>query len=104
MNKNNIPTNQSNFPPYPINDGKVNVDVFLKDENIWLTQKAINKLFGKSKATTIEHHKKIHAVGKSLMDSTVRNFRTIRTEESRRAELQNTSMSKLINTDPMVKI
>ena len=64
-----------------------------RGDRVWLIdfnnpdQKAVNELFGKS-----------------LMDSTIRNFRTIRAEESRQAELQNTSMSKLINTDPMVKI
>ena len=104
MNKSDIVKQQSDFVLDTSNEGKINIDIFLQDENIRLTQKAINKLFGKSKATTIEHHKKIYAVGKSLMDSTVRNFRTIRTEESGRAELQNISMSKLINNELRVKI
>jgi hypothetical protein len=43
MNK-NLPSNQSNFLLYTGNDGKVNVEVFLKDETIWLTQKAIGEL------------------------------------------------------------
>jgi len=46
MNK-NLPDNQSNFLLYTANDGKVNVEVFLKDETIRLTQKAIGNLFGK---------------------------------------------------------
>ena len=104
MNKKNLHDNQSNCIPYTSNEGDVDVEVFLQDETIRLTRKAINKLFRKPKATTIEHHNKIHAVGKSLTDSTVRNFRTIQTEESRQAELQNTSMSKLINTEIGVKI
>jgi len=104
MNKSDIVKQQSDFILYTSNGDKVNIDVFLQDETIRLTQKAINKLFGKPKATTIEHHNKIRAVGKSLMAPIVRNFRIIQTEESRRAEFQNISMSKLINTEPGVKM
>jgi len=78
MNKNNLSDNQSNFLLYTGNDGSVNVEVFLKDETVWLTQKAIGKLFGKSKATISEHLKKIYVEGELDMDSTVRKFRTVR--------------------------
>ncbi len=86
MNENNLPDNQSNFILYTGNDGKVNVDVFVQDETIWLTQKAIGNLFGKSKATISEHLKKIYAEGELQMDSTVRNFRTVQAEGSRQVE------------------
>ena len=85
MNK-NLPNNQSNFILYTGNDGKINVDVFVQDETIWLTQKAIGNLFGKSKATISEHLKKIYAEGELQMDSTVRNFRTVQAEGSRQVE------------------
>jgi len=84
--KNNLPDKQSNFLLYTGNDGKVNVEVFLKDETVWLTQKAIGMLFGKSKATISEHLKKIYAEGELQMDSTVRNFRTVQMEGSRQVE------------------
>ena len=86
MNEKNLPDNQSNFILYTGNDGKVNVDVFAQDETIWLTQKAIGNLFGKSKATISEHLKKIYAEGELHMDSTVRNFRTVQAEGSRQVE------------------
>ncbi|VUT28283.1 MAG: hypothetical protein SYNGOMJ08_00852 [Candidatus Syntrophoarchaeum sp. GoM_oil] len=86
MNKNNLPENQSNFILYTGNDGKVNVEVVLKDETVWLTQKAIGNLFGKSKATISEHLKNIYTEGELQMDSTVRNFRTVQTEGSRQVE------------------
>jgi hypothetical protein len=86
MNKKNIPDKQSDFILYISNDGEVNVEVFLKDETIWLTQKAVGKLFGKSKATISEHLKKIFTEGELQMDSTVRNFRTVQTEGSRQVE------------------
>jgi putative transposase len=84
--KNNLPTNQTNFLLYTGNDGKVNVEVFLKDEMVWLTQKAIGVLFGKSKATISEHLKKIYAEGELAMASTVRKFRTVEAEGSRKVE------------------
>ncbi len=84
--KNNLPDKQSSFLLYIGNDGKVNVEVFLKDETVWLTQKAIGRLFGKSKATISEHLRKIYAEGELQMDSTVRKFRTVQTEGSRQVE------------------
>jgi len=86
LNKKNLPDKQSNFLLYTGNDGKVNVEVFLKDETIWLTQKAIGKLFGKSKATISEHLKKIYEEGELELDSTVRKFRTVQTEGARQVE------------------
>ncbi len=56
--KNNLPDKQTHFILYTGDDGKVNVEVFLKDEMIRLTQKAIGQLFGKSKVMISEHIKK----------------------------------------------
>jgi len=43
--QNNLSDKQSNFLLYTGNDGKVNIEVFLKDETVWLTQKAMAELF-----------------------------------------------------------
>jgi len=86
MNKDEIAKQQTDFILCTGNDGKVNVDVFVQDENVWLTQKAIGNLSGKSKATISEHLKKIYAEGELQMDSTVRNFRTVQAEGSRQVE------------------
>jgi len=94
MNKNKLPENQSNFPLCTGNGGEVKVDVFLEDETIWLTQKAIGKLFGKSKPMISEHLKKIYAEGELQMDSTVRNFRTVQTKGLRQIMAQNTLIPK----------
>ena len=59
MTKKNLPDKQSNFLLYTGNDGKVNVEVFLKDETIWLTQKAIGELFGKERSVITKHLKNI---------------------------------------------
>ncbi len=60
-----LPDKQSNFLLYTGNDGKVNVEVFLKDETIWLTQKAIGELFGKERSVITKHLKNIF-VGREL--------------------------------------
>ena len=50
MSKNktiNKPNNSSTeFLLYTTANGKVKIDIFLKDENIWLTQDKIAELFG----------------------------------------------------------
>lgn len=37
--------NESNILLYETEEGKINVDVILKDDNIWLTQKNMTKVF-----------------------------------------------------------
>jgi len=69
MNKKALPDNQSNFLPYTRNDGKVNVEVFLKDETIWLTQKAISELCGVQHPAITKHLKNIFGSGKLQEDS-----------------------------------
>jgi hypothetical protein len=59
MNKNNLPDNQSNFILYTGNDGKVSIEVFLKDETVWLTKKAIDGLFCKERNVITKHLKNI---------------------------------------------
>jgi len=61
--KNNLPNNQSNFFLYTGNDGKVNIGVFLKNETVWLAQKAIGELFGKERSVITKHLKNIFASG-----------------------------------------
>ncbi len=63
MNKKNLPFNQSNFLLYTGNDGDVNVEVFLQDETIWLTQKAISELYGIQRPAITKHLKNIFDSG-----------------------------------------
>lgn len=86
MNKKDNPDNAADFLLYTGNDGKINIEVFLQDETVWLTQKAIGVLFGKSKATISEHLKKIYAEGELEVAATVRKFRTVQIEGGRQVE------------------
>jgi len=72
--KNNLPDKQSNFLLYTGNDGKVNVEVFLKDETVWLTQKAISELFGKERSVITKHLKNIFASGELEEKSNVQKM------------------------------
>ena len=38
----------------------VKLEVNLKDENVWLTQEQMSKLFGKAKSTINEHIKNVY--------------------------------------------
>jgi hypothetical protein len=74
MNKRDILNQQSDFVLYTSNDGDVNVEVFLKDETIWLTQKAIGKLFGKERSVITKHLKNIFDSGELEEKSNVQNM------------------------------
>ena len=65
MTENNFPDNQSNFILYTGKDGKVNVDVFVQDETVWLTQKAISEL----RPAITKHLKNIFESGELQEDS-----------------------------------
>ncbi|MBI9067751.1 MAG: virulence RhuM family protein [Salinivirgaceae bacterium] len=76
MNNNTTDLQQfSNFVIFQTEDGKVNIDVFFKDETLWLTQKRIAELFEKGRSTISEHLKKIFADGELNENMVCRNFR-----------------------------
>ncbi|MEX2089856.1 MAG: virulence protein RhuM/Fic/DOC family protein, partial [Bacteroidota bacterium] len=61
---------------YRTEDGKAAIDIRLQDENIWLTQQQIVKLFQSSKANISEHIKHIFQEGELRKDAVVRKIRT----------------------------
>lgn len=73
---NNLQEASSNFILYTSNTGEVKVNVFLENETIWLSQKSIGELFGKSKSTISEHLKNIFEEGELDEEAVVRKFRT----------------------------
>jgi hypothetical protein len=74
-------TNQSNnFLLYTQPNGEVRVDVYLEDETVWLTQKAMAELFGVVKSTISEHLTNIYFINELSKEATVRNFRTVQNE------------------------
>ena len=65
----------SNFVIFQTENGKVNIDVFFKDETLWLTQKLIAELFEKGRSTITEHLKKIFSEGELDEKQVCRHFR-----------------------------
>jgi virulence protein-like protein len=68
---------------YQSGNGKVKLDVMLENETIWLSQKQLCELYGKSKSTISEHIKAIFDDEELEPSSTVRNFRTVQKEGDR---------------------
>ncbi|MFN7240068.1 MAG: RhuM family protein, partial [Chitinophagales bacterium] len=72
----NITPSNSDFILYTSQDGEVKVDVFVNDETVWLTQKAMQELFERSKSTVSEHISNVFKEGELEENQVVRKFRT----------------------------
>lgn len=55
-------------------DNDIKVEVILEDENIWLTQEQISKLYNKAKSTINEHIKNIYLENELSEANTMRKF------------------------------
>ena len=62
-------SDQNQFLLYTAPDGAVKVDVFLKDETVWLTQKALAELFGVKRPAITKHLLNIFSNGELAEDS-----------------------------------
>jgi len=96
----NFPGKQSNFLLYTGNDGKVNVEVFLKDETVWLSQKALGQLFGVESNTITYHLKEIYKSGELEEKATTRKIRAVQTEGKR----QVTRNIDFYNLDAIISV
>ena len=72
----NITPSNSDFILYTSQDGEVRVDVFVNDETVWLTQKAMQELFDRAKSTVSEHISNVFKEGELEENQVVRKFRT----------------------------
>ena len=68
--------NNSDFILYTSQDGEVRVDVFVHNESVWLTQKAMQDLFDRSKSTVSEHISNVFKEGELDEYQVVRKSRT----------------------------
>jgi len=74
------------FLMYSTPQGGVQVEVAVKDETVWATQKAIAELFGVEIPTINYHLKKIFADSELEKDTTVRKFLIVQPEGNRYVE------------------
>ncbi|MCF6151669.1 MAG: hypothetical protein E3K38_05120 [Candidatus Kuenenia stuttgartiensis] len=83
MKKSQILEKQTDFLLYTDAEGKIKVEVFVKDETVWLTQKAIGQLFGVESHTITYHLKGILKSGELEEEATTRKIRTFQNEGKR---------------------
>ena len=69
--KNELTNQQQHFILYTSADGKVNVDVVLGNETVWLTQKSMASLFGVNIPAINKHLKNIFNSGELEEDSVI---------------------------------
>lgn len=100
MNKGDIVKQHSDFLIYTGTNGKVNIDVFVQDENVWLTQKAMGLLFGVESHTITYHLKEIFKSGELDEKATTRKFRVVQNE----GERQVTRELDFYNLDAIISV
>jgi aspartyl/asparaginyl-tRNA synthetase len=71
MKQLSIKDEQTDFLLYTAPEGKVKVEVFLNNETVWLTQKAIAALFGVQVPAISKHLKNIFESGELQEDSVI---------------------------------
>ena len=64
-----------NFVIFQTEKGKVNIEVYFKDDTLWLTQKLMSELFDKGRSTITEHLQRIFSDGELEEPSVCRDFR-----------------------------
>ena len=80
MKKLHIPANQTNFLLYTDSEGKVKVEVFVKDEPVWLAQKAMAELFGVKIPAICKHLANIYETGELQQEATLSILEIVQTE------------------------
>ena len=75
---------QNQFLLYTAPNGAVKVDVFLQDETVWLTQKALTELFGVQVPAINKHLKNIFESGELTREATVSKMEIVRNEGDRK--------------------
>jgi len=80
------PETASEFILYQADDGQTKIQVRLVDGTVWLPQRSIAELFQKSTPTVNEHIANIYEEGELAPEATVRKFRIVQPEGTRRVE------------------
>jgi len=73
---------QTNFFLYTGPEGKVDVKVILRDETVWLSQKAIGQLFNKERSVITKHLKNIFSSGELEEKSNVQKMHLPHSDKS----------------------
>ena len=103
-NKKIIPNNSfTEFLLYTTPNGKVKVEIFLRDENIWLTQAKIAELFGVDRSVITKHLKNIFESGELQENLVCANFAHT-TQHGAIKEKTQTQSVKFYNLDAIISV
>ncbi|PIR59866.1 MAG: cell filamentation protein Fic [Candidatus Pacebacteria bacterium CG10_big_fil_rev_8_21_14_0_10_44_54] len=91
---------ESDFLLYTTPDGKVRLEIFVKNENIWLTQDRIAQLFGVDRSVVTKHLKNIYESGELNEGATSAKFAQVQTEGAR----QVTRSLVFYNLDAIISV
>jgi hypothetical protein len=99
MTNKNLPANNSftEFVLYKTPDGKVKVEIYLRNENIWLTQKLLAELFDVDRSVVTKHLKNIFNEGELQENSVCAIF-------AHTAEDGKTYNPKFYNLDAIIAV
>ena len=79
-------SNEFNFLLYKAEHEDVSVNALIKDETIWLTQKAMAELFGVDTPAISKHLSNIYTDGELEQDATVSKMETVQQEGTRQVK------------------
>ena len=103
MKKNKQIAKQNTFTEfllYTTPNGKVKVEIFLRDENIWLTQAKIAELFGVERSVVTKHLQNIFQEGELNKNSTCAKIAQVQIEGPR----QVTRGVEFYNLDAIIAV
>ena len=86
MKENNLKPVNNQIVFYTTPNGNVKLEVFIKNETIWLTQKMMAELFGVEVHTVNYHLKEIFKSGELGKSSTIRKIRIVQNEGGREVD------------------
>ena len=101
--ENNMDTNQLKFLMYRSADGDVSVNAIIKDETIWLTQKAMAELFGVQVPAISKHLKNIFFEGE-LDEKLVVSKMEITTQHGAMKGRTQSTETKFYNLDAIISV
>jgi len=81
-----IRSSAAEYLTYIASSGEKGIEIRYEDENIWLTQKMMATLYDIDVRTINEHIQKIYNDSELIEDATIRNFRIVQKEGTRKVE------------------
>jgi hypothetical protein len=85
---------------YTKDSGEVEIEVYMADENMWMSQQIMSCLFGVEEHTITHHLSNVYESGELEKNATTRKIRVVRTEGKRQVERE----IKFYNLDAVISV